>query len=164
MSWMVHFYSNRWGLNRFRWRGIHLLSFDEDQISLNAFFFGVVLRVRVTSAKASLAPKSFFVREHNMGPVQHCPSLSMHNLFKVLARHNDAPRSESSGTVNNDARESHRKDLNTTWSPWYISTAPSDLALGDSHRHAIGTMDSYLLAVSGVNPQWGDQNEFAVVG
>lgn len=32
------------------------------------------------------------------------------------------------------------------------STAPGELALGDSHRQAVGTMSSYLLVVSGVNP------------
>jgi hypothetical protein len=33
-----------------------------------------------------------------------------------------------------------------------ISSAPSELALGSSPCQAAGTMDSYLLAVSGVDP------------
>lgn len=44
-----------------------------------------------------------------------------------------------------------------------VSFAPSELALGSSPSQAVGTMDSYLLAVSGVNPRWGDQIESAVV-
>jgi hypothetical protein len=55
---------------------------------------------------------------------------------------------------------------------WFIDTnlpgdytiwAPSELALGSSPRQVAGTMDSYLLVVSGVNPRWGDQSESAVV-
>ena len=41
--------------------------------------------------------------------------------------------------------------------------APGELALGDSHRQAVGTMNSYLLVVSGVNPLNGDQSESAVL-
>ena len=44
-----------------------------------------------------------------------------------------------------------------------VPAAPSELALGSRPRQAVGTMDSYLLVVSGVNPRWGDQNESAVV-
>ena len=44
-----------------------------------------------------------------------------------------------------------------------VRLALSELALGDSPRQAVGTMDSYLLVVSGVNPRWGDQSESAVV-
>ncbi|KAJ5544095.1 hypothetical protein N7494_005374 [Penicillium frequentans] len=43
------------------------------------------------------------------------------------------------------------------------SKAPSELALGSSPSQAAGTMDSYLLVVSGVNPRRGDQIESAVV-
>lgn len=39
----------------------------------------------------------------------------------------------------------------------------SELALGNGPRQAVGTMNSYLLVVSGVNPLWGDQSESAVV-
>lgn len=34
-----------------------------------------------------------------------------------------------------------------------VIAAPSELALGDSPRQAVGTMDSYRLVVSGVNPR-----------
>ena len=44
-----------------------------------------------------------------------------------------------------------------------VVEAPSELALGSSPSQAVGTMDSYLLVVSGVNPRWGDQIESAVV-
>ena len=44
-----------------------------------------------------------------------------------------------------------------------VPPAPSELALGNSPSQAVGTMDSYLLVVSGVNPRWGDQSESAVV-
>lgn len=44
-----------------------------------------------------------------------------------------------------------------------LGKALSELALGSSPSQAVGTMDSYLLAVSGVNPRWGDQIESAVV-
>ncbi|CAI7628258.1 unnamed protein product, partial [Penicillium manginii] len=39
----------------------------------------------------------------------------------------------------------------------------SELALGSSPSQAAGTMDSYILVVSGVNPRGGDQIESAVV-
>lgn len=41
--------------------------------------------------------------------------------------------------------------------------ALSELALSSGPRQAVGTMDSYLLVVSGVNPRRGDQGESAVV-
>jgi hypothetical protein len=44
-----------------------------------------------------------------------------------------------------------------------LQPAPSELALGSSPSQAAGTMDSYLLVVSGVNPRGGDQIESAVV-
>ena len=44
-----------------------------------------------------------------------------------------------------------------------VYAAPSELALGSSPSQAVGTMDSYLLVVSGANPRWGDQIESAVV-
>jgi hypothetical protein len=51
----------------------------------------------------------------------------------------------------------------TTHNTQHKNRAPSELALGNSPRQAVGIMDSYLLVVSGVNPRWGDQSESAVV-
>jgi hypothetical protein len=44
-----------------------------------------------------------------------------------------------------------------------IMRGPSKFALGSSPRQAAGTMDSYLLVVSGIYPRWGDQIESAMV-
>ena len=40
--------------------------------------------------------------------------------------------------------------------------APGDLTLGNRSGQSVGTMDSYLHVVSGVNPPWGDRIESAV--
>ncbi|KAJ5900118.1 hypothetical protein N7495_004862 [Penicillium taxi] len=39
-----------------------------------------------------------------------------------------------------------------------ISNAPNELVLGSSPRQAAGTVDSYLLVVSGVDPRWTKVN------